>query len=137
MNTYILEWQEIKFLFSIEKEKKVDIGNSTNWDNLNQIVLGTAIVAGCKLLEQADLRYTDDKSTVLFKIRNAFIHNDNDISLLSGSRELNSDAERLVDEFISLYGDKYFEKDINKKILFKKPIIHLITMTLTQNYQEI
>ncbi|MCF6340109.1 MAG: hypothetical protein L3J10_05065 [Sulfurimonas sp.] len=137
MNQYVNEWQELKILFSIKKEKRIDNGNSTDWGNLNQIILGTALVAGCKLLEQADLKYSDANSTLLFKMRNAFIHNDNDISLYNGVREANSGAEALVDNFIHQHGNKYFEKDSNKKIIFNEKIIHFITMTLIENYSEI
>ena len=111
------------------KTQKID------WNEVDQIMLGSSVVTGCKFIELSGYKNIDEHSKVLFKIRNAFIHNGNDISI--NNDRLNKDAEDIVDNYIIKYGDKYFKKETNKQITYKAPIIHLITMILLQDYQEI
>jgi len=121
-------WSEIKcYLTSAFREETTKDGfEDEDWNKLNQIILGSALVLGCRLLELDGRKNANEHSKVLFKIRNAFIHNNNDISI--NNDKFNKDAEKIVDDYTTEYGNIYFEKDINKQIIYKQSIANVIDL---------
>jgi hypothetical protein len=51
-----------------------------NWERQRHAIHIAGLAFACSLLESIEKKYTDPHNTVLFKIRNALMHNDSDLS---------------------------------------------------------
>lgn len=82
MNRFAAQWFEVERIFSpaVKREKAIDLRKNVDWETLEQIVLGGAVSTGCSIIEAAGLKSASDHVKILFELRNAFIHNQCDIS---------------------------------------------------------
>lgn len=84
MNQFADEWFELQFILgprqAIERARDVDNRENIDWKYLEQITHGAFVTAGCAILGKAGLKNSNIHTKLIFELRNAFIHNDFDIS---------------------------------------------------------
>ena len=100
MSSYKNEWFEIETILrsTTKKEKYVDNRSDVDWDLIDQAILSTSLFTGCMILEKSGLKWKDDHTSTLVELRNAFIHNDGDISKNSNKKALENAHQYLVNE---------------------------------------
>jgi len=89
MNSYLAEWFELECVLSpsVKREKTIDIRKEVDWKAIEQSLFGAAICAGCAIIEKAKRKGQDIHTKNIFELRNAFVHNNCD---LSGNQNKNS-----------------------------------------------
>ena len=90
MNQYLESWLKLEEIFSpnYENMKSLDPRKEIDWTKIEQIELGSAVAAGCALIEQAGLKGSSKHIEIIFELINSFIHNGFDLS-----RNRNSSAK--------------------------------------------
>lgn len=136
MNSAVEQWIELEQIFSTatKREQNIDLRCNIDWQALEQVTWGAALAAGCALIESSGRKGENGHVKILFEIRNAFIHNECDISKNSNSRALLS-AQRYLEneEYKKLYrradSGPFFTLD-GKKVVFQNGIFLAIRMCL-------
>ena len=98
MNKYAAEWFELEFVLgsAVKREQNVDLRKDVDWSELEQVTFGAAICAGCVLMEKAGLKGSNQHIKVLFELRNAYVHNNCDISL-----NKNQNAQQVAIDYLT------------------------------------
>jgi hypothetical protein len=106
MNRYLEQWYELEPIFrsAVQREQNGDLRPNIDWNALKQVTLGAALAAGCALLESSSKKWSNEHVDILFEIRNAFVHNQCDISKNNNKNAL-------------LFAQSYLEKEEYKKLL--------------------
>jgi len=132
MSSQLESWLKLEEIFSPNwgNMKDIDPREEVDWELLQQISLGSTVAAGCALMEQAGLKGSSNHIRVIFELRNAFIHNECDISK---NRNLSAftDAQNYLEnhEFDNLFKpiDRHpFLVLQGNKVIFKPNIIGAI-----------
>lgn len=132
MTPQLESWLKLEEIFSPNwgNMKDLDPREEIDWELLQQISLGSAVAAGCALMEQAGLKGSSNHIRVIFELRNAFIHNECDISKNRKSSAL-TDAQNYLNnqEFNTLFQqidrNPFFELQ-GENVIFKPNIIGAI-----------
>ncbi len=137
MNQYLESWLKLEEVFSPNwgNMRDMDPREEIDWETIEQISLGSAVAAGCALIEQAGLKGMTNHIKVIFELRNAFIHNEFDLSQNRNSSAL-IDAQNYLSnqEYDSLLRpiDSYaFYSLQGSKVIFKQGIVGAIRMCLS------
>ena len=135
MNQYAAEWFELEFIFgpATKREQSVDVRADVNWDELEQITRGGAVAAGCALIERAGLKGANQHIKVIFELRNAFIHNNCDISQNRNNNAFNEASNYLSNqEYLQLSSDmdKPFFSLNGSMVEFNEGILFAIRLCL-------
>lgn len=135
VNKYQKYWHEISCILhpAVKRERHIDLRKNVDWDELNQIVLGSALILGCSFIEASGIRRDKDHLKVLFELRNAFVHNDRDLS-----ENNNQDALNLCEMYLEnqsykkITGDKKnaFYQLNNTHVVLNDNLYHFIGRSL-------
>jgi len=126
MSPQLVSWLKLEEIFHPDwnNMKDLDPREEVDWELLEQISLGASVAAGCALMEQAGLKGSSNHIKVIFELRNAFIHNECDIS-----RNRNSSALIVAQNYLSnqeyntlISNDYPFFELQNNKVIFHPSI---------------
>jgi hypothetical protein len=140
MNKHLSHWFELEFIFGggIRREQNIDQKKYVDWAELDQTVLGAATAAGCSIIENAGLKNRNQHIRVIQELRNAFIHNNCDITKNRNKKSLNMCKEYLMNNSHYELGEdaKDFFFLENNNVIFKKSILMAIRLCLIKGASE-
>lgn len=98
-NSLATQWFHLELCFgsAVSREKNINPEANIDWEKTRHYVDVGALSAACVLLEDSNLKGTNEHIRLLFEIRNALIHNNGDMSLNRNSNSLH-DAENYIQE---------------------------------------
>jgi len=132
MSPQLESWLKLEEIFHPDwnNMKALDPREEVDWELLEQISLGASVAAGCALMEQAGLKNSSQHIKIIFELRNAFIHNECDISSNRSSTAYTDAYNYLINEkfntlFPPIDRNPFFELQ-EHRVIFKPKIIEAI-----------
>ena len=128
-------WFELSCILSpaVKREKHIDSRTGVDWTIIEQQVFGSALQIGCSFLERSSISTLDEHMKVIYQLRNAYVHNDFDLSKNRNKKALelcSTYNERETFKEIKGYNGNAFFELSESKAVFNESVFFYIRCIL-------